>query len=143
MPRLEGVSTDALRRELHRQDRAKPTRRLMVAIAHKEGVSQSELAEWYGLSRKTVHNWLERLEERPIADAIEDDPRPGRPPRLDGADREELREILAESPTEQGYDETEWSPPLVRRLLAERFEAEYTLRSVRRILGDFGTNPGS
>lgn len=136
MARLEHVPTDALRRELDRQDRAKPTRRLMVAIAYKEGVSQTELAEWYGLSRKTVHNWLERLEERPIAEAIRDDPRPGRPPRLDEADLEELRELLAESPTERGYDATEWSAPLVRRLLDERFGVNYTLRSVRRILDD-------
>ncbi|WP_227379502.1 helix-turn-helix domain-containing protein [Haladaptatus halobius] len=31
----------------------------MVAIACKQGVSQTDVAEWYGLSRKTVYNWLQ------------------------------------------------------------------------------------
>jgi len=39
----------------------KQTERLIAAIAYKNGVTQDELAEWYDVHRKTIYNWLKRL----------------------------------------------------------------------------------
>jgi len=35
-------------------DGKKPTQRLLAAIAYKNGVTQTELAEWYDVQRRTI-----------------------------------------------------------------------------------------
>lgn len=47
MDHLDEISVEDLQRALDKVDGKKPTQRLMVAIAYKNGVSQTELAEWY------------------------------------------------------------------------------------------------
>ena len=106
----------------------------MVAIAYKQGVSQTDLAEWYGISRKTIYNWLRRFEEEPVRDAARDKDRPGRPPKLDREKRSELSQLLYESPANAGYDAAEWSIPLVQRLLNEEFDVTYSRASTYRLL---------
>ncbi|KZN23368.1 hypothetical protein A4G99_15250 [Haladaptatus sp. R4] len=134
MAQLEDVSTAALREALQDADDATTTKRIMVAIAYKQGVSQTELADWYGLSRKTVYNWLQRFEEEPIRSAASDKPRSGRPPKLGGEDRDELLRLLRDSPKAAGYDAEEWNIPLVQRLVAEQFDVAYSRTSAYRIL---------
>jgi chromosome segregation and condensation protein ScpB len=44
--RLDGISVEELQDALDSVDGNKPTRRLLAAIAYKNGVTQTELAEW-------------------------------------------------------------------------------------------------
>lgn len=134
MPHLENVSTSELQKALEDVDGVYATKRLMVAIAYKQGVSQTDLAEWYGLSRKTIYNWLRRFEEEPTRDAARDKARPGRPPKLDREERSELSQLLSESPANAGYDAAEWSIPLMQRLLDEEFDVTYSRASTYRLL---------
>ena len=106
----------------------------MVAIAYKQGVSQTDLAEWYGISRKTIYNWLRRFEEETTRDAVRDKARPGRPPKLDREEQRELSQLLCKSPANAGYDAAEWSIPLVQRLLNEEFDVTYSRASTYRLL---------
>jgi chromosome segregation and condensation protein ScpB len=39
----------------------KPTQRVVAAIAYKNGVTQTELAEWHDIGRRTIYSWLKRL----------------------------------------------------------------------------------
>lgn len=82
MERLENVSVDELRRALDQAEESKPTQRLLAAIAYKHGVSQTELAEWHGVQRRTIYSWFRRLEMEPLPEAVTDAPRPGRPRKL-------------------------------------------------------------
>ncbi|MCO8243645.1 MULTISPECIES: helix-turn-helix domain-containing protein [unclassified Haladaptatus] len=98
MAQLEDVSTAALREALQDADDATTTKRIMVAIAYKQGVSQTELADWYGLSRKTIYNWLQRFEEESIRNAASDKPRSGRPPKLGGGRTGRTPSVATELP---------------------------------------------
>lgn len=40
----------------------KPTERLLAAITFKNGVTQTELAELYGVQRWTIYSWFTRLD---------------------------------------------------------------------------------
>lgn len=136
---LEDVSTAELRRALAAVDGKKPTQRVMVGIAYKQGVSPTELADWYGLSRTTVYNWLARLErlaETTPRAALADDDRPGRPPKLTPSQRAELEATLRRTPAHAGYDADEWTPALVRRHVEAEYDVAYTLRHVRSMLDD-------
>jgi len=136
MPTLDSVSVETLRDELRRVDSPKAAQRLMIAIAYKDGVSQTTLARRYGYSRKTVYNWLTRLEREPLSEALVDDPKPGRPSRLDDAERRRLEAHLRMEPAASGYAAAEWTPELVRRHLSEAFDVSYTLRSARTLLDE-------
>jgi len=138
MNESDGVSAAALRDALKDVEDVKATKRLMVAIAYERGVSQTELAEWYGLSRKTVYNWLRRVEGNPLPEAVSDNGRSGRPPKLDSEQRAEVRGILEGSPDIVGYDADEWSIPLVRRLVDDRFGVTYSRTSAHRLLSNNG-----
>ena len=140
MSRLERVPADDLRDALEQVDGSRASRRLIAAIAYQNGVTQTELAEWFDVERKTVYNWLRRLEERPdaLVEAARDDPRPGRPSKLTDEQRAELARVFDDRPSAIGYDALEWSPRLVRRHVREAFGVDYTLATCRRLLAEPG-----
>ena len=135
------MSTDELREHLDEVEQKRPTLRLVVGINYKEGVSQAELAEWYGVSRTTIHNWLnrlERLDTEPFEEVIYDADRPGRPSKLTEDEWEQLLSILEEPPTEAGVDAPQWSPRLVQLFLDDEFDVTYSRRHIRELLHQAG-----
>lgn len=141
MARLEQVSADELREYLDDVTEKRPALRLVVGINYKEGVSQSALADWYAISRTTVHNWLNRLErlaDEPFEDVIYDAERPGRPAQLSPKQWDEIISILTNSPEDVGFDAPHWSPPFVQLLIQEKFDVEYSCRHVRELLNHAG-----
>jgi hypothetical protein len=59
---LDGISVEELQDALDNVDGNKPTQRLLTPIAFKNGVTQTELAEWYDVQRRTTYSWLKRLD---------------------------------------------------------------------------------
>ncbi|WP_254765830.1 helix-turn-helix domain-containing protein [Salinilacihabitans rarus] len=138
MGHLDDVTVPELRRALDRVEGKTPTLRLVAAIAYKNGVTQTELADWFGVDRRTIYNWLDRLDRRPLAAAARDERRPGRPRKLTADQRAELEAALEAPPAEAGYDARAWTPALVRRHLRERFDVAYSRASCRRLLKGVG-----
>jgi transposase len=134
MDHLDEISVAELQRALGEVEGAKPAQRLVAAIAYKNGITQTELAEWFGVQRRTIYNWLKRLDAESLETAVEDAHRPGRPRRLSEEQQDELERTLHASPTEAGYDESEWTPTLVQRFIEERFDVEYSRPSCRRFM---------
>ena len=66
----QSVDTDDLREWLAHVDESETTQFLMVAIAHDQGVSASDLASWYGRSTDEIDDWLDELERRPLPVSI-------------------------------------------------------------------------
>ncbi|ERJ05596.1 hypothetical protein HLRTI_002406 [Halorhabdus tiamatea SARL4B] len=135
--RPENVSVEELREYLTEVDGKTATQRIMVGINHKEGIPQTQLADWYDVSRTTIHNWLkrlERLEEEPLEDVIYDEKRPGRPSKLDDDERDRLEAVLDASPTVVGYDAVMWTPKLLQRYIEDTFDVEYSLSYVRELM---------
>lgn len=138
---LSHVSAEELRAELERVESRTPALRLVVALNHKHGLTQTEIAEQYGIARKTVYNWLTRIASRPLDEAVTDDERPGRPPKLAPDEQQELARQLREPPTAVGYEAEHWTPPLVRTFVSEAFGVEYSVPHVRRLMRDAGLAP--
>lgn len=136
MVKITDVRVEDLQAALERVEEKTPTLRLLTAIAYKHGATQTELARWCGVERKTIYNWLSRFEadpEHPVR-AAKDAPRPGRPSKLSDTQRRQLDRALRQPPAEVGYDAASWSPSLVRRFLRDVFDAEYSLEAARRFL---------
>lgn len=138
MAKLADVDPNALREALADASEAKPAKRLMVALAYLDGESVATLSARYGIPRSTVYYWLDRFEAEPIESAIRDEDRPGRPPKLDGDQREQLRADLRASPADHGFDAEAWTPALVRDYVEGRFGVSYSEGHARRLLDRLG-----
>lgn len=66
MNHLDEITVKELRRALTELEEDEPTQRRTAAIAHKNGVTQPELAEWCSVQRRTCYSRLERLENRAV-----------------------------------------------------------------------------
>jgi transposase len=138
MDHLDEIPIERLQEALDEVSDAKPAQRLTAAIAYKNGITQTELAEWYGVQRRTIYSWLKRLKDGPLDQAVTDAPRSGRPRKLTPDQREAFEAALHEPPTEAGYDEPAWTPALVGRFVREAFGVEYSEPSCRRLMKEAG-----
>jgi len=134
MDKLEDVDVEALQDALDEVESAKAAKRLMVALDYKDGTSVSTLSARYDIPRSTLYYWLDRFENGSIADAIEDEPRPGRPPKLEDHEREALWEALDRNPADLGFDDREWTPTLVKAFIDREFDVDYSEGHVRRLI---------
>lgn len=137
MDKLADVDADELRDALDGVESAKAAKRLMVALAYKHGTPVSDLTDRYGVPRSTLYYWLDRFENHSIPDAIEDEPRPGRPPKLSESGRERLATVLSDPPSAHDYDAEEWTPSVARAFIEEEFGVTYSEGHVRRLLRSF------
>lgn len=138
MGHLHDVTGDDLRQLLDDVEGKTPALRLVAAIAYLNGVPQSELADWLGVERKTIYNWLTRLDRQELAEAVRDEERPGRPRKLTESQFEALEALLERSPTTIGYEAPGWTTALVQTVIRERFGVDYSRASCRRLMREAG-----
>lgn len=120
-------------------DDGKAVKRLLTAIAYKQGQSPADIEETFGISKKNVYEWLDRFEERGLDEALYDESKPGRPAKLSDEQFDELEAVLDKSPEDAGYDGVQaWTPRFVQHWLKTHFDVEYTQRHVRRLMDDAG-----
>lgn len=140
MAALEDVSAADLRDALAETDGSRASTRLIAALAYRHGVTQTELAGWFDVERKTVYNWLRDLDERPddLAEAARDDPRPGRPRKLTAEQRSALASVLEGPPAAAGFDAETWDASLLQRHVREAYDVDYSRPTCRRQLAELG-----
>ncbi len=141
MAHLERVTADDLRSVLAAVEGKQATQRVMVGLTYKEGISQAKLAEMYGVTEKTIYNWLcrlDRLADEPFEAVVYDDDRPGRPAKLSNDEREQFEQTLHHSPTAVGYDAPVWTAALAQEYIESTFGVDYCLRRVRALMSEAG-----
>ncbi|WP_139043036.1 IS630 family transposase [Halorubrum tropicale] len=139
MDHLNEISVEELQEALDNVDGNKPTQRLLAAIAYKNGVTQTELAEWYDTERKTIYNWLNRLDtDEPLEQAVTDAHRSGRRRKISEKQQKEFEQTVHESPEEIGVDAPAWTPALAQEYLEETYGVDYSIPSCRRLLKEAG-----
>lgn len=141
MDRLTETTVADLKQELDSVEGKKPTLRLVAAIAYKNGVPQSELAEWLDVGRRTIYNWFTSIEDEPLETAIHDERRPGRPRKLSTEQRDELHSVLQERPIEADVLAPWWTTELVQDFIRDRYGVEYSVSSCRRLMKAAGLEP--
>lgn len=137
MDKLSAVAVGDLQAALDQVSTGKAAKRLIIALAYKDGVSVETLSERYAIPRSTVYYWLGRFEEMPIDEAIKDEDRPGRPPALTRDERERLQTDLGESPQTFGFETDSWSAKLLQKHIVEKYGVEYSEGHIRRLLCSF------
>lgn len=139
--KIPDLTKGRVREQLADETDPKAIKRLTAVREYLEGLSPAEIEDKYGWDRQTMYNWLNRFEERGFEAALYDDPRPGRPPKLDDEQFERFADALQEPPTEGGYDEPVWSSHLAQQYLLEEFTVAHSQRHVRRLMHKAGVSP--
>ena len=139
MDHLSGITVEELQDALDNVDGKKPTQRLLAAIAYKNGVTQTELAEWYDVQRRTIYSWLKRLDtDESLEQAVSDAKRTGRKRKLSESQQEKFEETVHDPPEEVGVDAPAWTPALVQEFLDETYGVKYSIPSCRRLSKEAG-----
>ena len=138
MDRLADVTMEELQELREKTEGEIPRERVLAAIGRKQGDQIDTLAERHGVVERTILYWLDRFEEEPIEQAPYDDPRSGRPSKLDDDEREQLFEDLQNPPTELGYELQAWSPKLLLTHVRDEYDVEYSKGHARKLLGKAG-----
>jgi len=113
------------------------SRRLMAAQDLQRGLSQSQIARKFGVSRTTASRWYRALSGKGI-EALRKRRAPGRPSRLSGDQFAEVARIYQEGPRAAGFDSDRWTTTRFAQAIQQRFGVRYDPDHVGRIMHRLG-----
>jgi len=111
-------------------------RRAAVAM-WKQGLKPAAVARALEVSRASVSRWCKAL-RRGGAKALSAKPVPGRPPKLDAAQRRRVARLLVQGPIRHGYDTQLWTLDRVSEVIERDVGVSYHPGHVWRILLSLG-----
>ncbi len=113
------------------------SRRLLAAQDLSTGLSQSQVARKYGVSRTTASRWCRALHGRG-PEALRKRRAPGRPCRLKGEQLPGVVELYQAGPASAGFDKGRWTTELFAEAIFQRFAIRYDPDHVGRIMHKLG-----
>lgn len=113
-------------------------RRTLAVLEVSRGKRVTQVAESLGVTRQTVHNWIDRYRAAYDAAALLDGERRGRPRLWRDDHAAVLRWLLERSPDPLGYFAVNWTAPLLQDQLAHLLGLSVSEDTLRRRLQELG-----
>jgi transposase len=113
------------------------SRRLMAAQDLQTGLSQSQVARKFGVSRTTASRWNRALSGKGV-EALRKRRAPGRPSRLTADQLGGVAEIYQAGPRAAGFDSDRWTTLRFADAIFARFGIRYDPDHVGRIMHRLG-----
>lgn len=123
------VAADELERLIRKELDPRVKERLIFVRILYGGESVADASAMVGRTRITGYNWLHRWNQGGV-EGLKPNFGGGRPSKLSGEEREELKRVLREGGP--------WRTREIKLLVEERFGVRYSLRHLRRILKAMG-----
>jgi len=132
---LSSISLRRLQIMYDKETHAKAKLRLLSAIHRKKGKSIDEIAYLLSKSRRTIHGWLTRFQERGIVgkDSIKQS---GRPATITLLQRKKLIKDLERGPPHNPSGL--WTTKEIKKLLKQKYHVEFVNQHVWRMLVSLG-----
>jgi transposase len=108
-------------------------RRLLAAQDLQEGLSQSQVARKFGVSRTTASRWHRALAGKGV-EALKKRRAPGRPSRLTKDQLQGLVELYQAGPRSAGFETDRWTTVRFAEAISMRFGIRYDPDHVGRIM---------
>jgi transposase len=102
------------------------------------GLPVAEVARSLGVSRQSVHNWIDHFVGAQDPTTLADAPRPGRPSVWQEPSRSLLHWLMQTPPEELGYWASNWTVPLLQEHLEQSAGQRLSEDSIRRELARLG-----
>jgi transposase len=113
------------------------SRRLLAAQDLQRGLTQSQVARKFGVSRTTASRWCRALSGRGV-EALRKRRAPGRPSRLTAEQLAGVTEIYQAGPRAAGFDSDRWTTLRLAAAIDARFGVHYDPDHVGRIMHRLG-----
>ena len=113
------------------------SRRLLAAEDLQRGLSQSQVARKFGVSRTTASRWHRALAGNGV-EALRKRRAPGRPSRLNTEQLRVAAEIYKAGPRTSGFDTDRWTTARFADAIQARFAVRYDPDHVGRIMHRLG-----
>jgi transposase len=113
------------------------SRRLLAAQDLQRGLTQSQVARKFGVSRTTASRWHRALEGRGV-EALRKRRAPGRPSRLTPEQLSIVAEIYKAGPRAASFDTDRWTTVRFADAIRVRFGVQYDPDHVGRIMHRLG-----
>jgi transposase len=104
------------------------------------GLAPVDVARKLGVDRRSVRRWKAGYRKRGKR-ALKARPIPGRPIKLDVANRRSLRSLLLRGAHKAGYSTDLWTCPRVGRVIERKFGVRYHVDHIGRLLRGLGFSP--
>ena len=114
------------------------SRRLMAAQELQSGLSQSQVARKFGVSRTTASRWHRALNGDNGVEALRKRRAPGRPSRLSADQLHGVSDIYQAGPRVAGFDSDRWTTMRFAEAIYMRFNVRYDPDHVGRIMHRLG-----
>jgi transposase len=112
-------------------------RRLLAADDLQQGLSQSEVARKFGVSRTTASRWNRVLSGNGV-EALRKRRAPGRPSRLNADQLKQVAELYRLGPRMSGFSTDTWTTARFAEAIQARFQIRYDPDHVGRIMHRLG-----
>ena len=118
-------------------------RRLAAADDLDHGMTQSDVAEKYGVTEAAVSTWATTLETegREGLKSTNNDGNQGPDPKLSREDKQRLAELLKQGAQAHGWATDLWTRKRVAELIETKFGVDYHPRHCSTILHEIGFRP--
>ena len=133
----DDYDSDGLRKLAGRSKDARQARRLLSLAAVYEGKSREEAADCGGMDRQSLRDWVHAFNAHG-PDGLINRVAPGRPPKLNEAQREELGAIVAKGPDLAKDGIVRWRLSDLKGVIKERFAVDLDEVSVGRLIKKLG-----
>jgi transposase len=127
------LSVAELRRRARFSDDADQARRILAIALVLEGASRQMAASAAGAQRQTLRDWVIRYNAEGL-DGLQDRHKPGRRPRLNEAQLQDLDQVVEQGPEIERDKLVRWRCCDLKNLIKTRFAVDLSERSIGRLL---------
>jgi transposase len=136
--KIEKYSSSELKSLLRKDEKFQQGVRLYACYQVSLGKKPKELEDIYETSFKSICNWVNKLNQGGV-DALLDKEKPGRTPKLNIQQKDEIKSIvLKQSPEEFDYNSSTWTGLLLIDLIQKRYGIVYKKAQIYNILKNLG-----
>jgi transposase len=135
----EGIR-DKIQSYFNGNEEAKFIHRLhgILLFSEKEDESCDSIGALFGNSPRTISNWIKRINETGDIESLRCKAKSGRPPRLLEAQKQELKEVLQESPEKHGISINIWDGKSLSAYIDMRYGIVMKTRTCQRLFHQLG-----
>lgn len=135
---MDGRDRRRLSKALRTIQETRRYRRVVAVLSVARGRSVREVAQWLGMSLRTIHRWVDRYRRKHRVEDLLDAKRSGRPPTAVAIGNARIVREFKKDPMALGYQATTWTVPLLAEHLSRCYHCPISRRTLRRRMKALG-----
>lgn len=100
--------------------------------------SCDSIGAMFGNSPRTISNWIKKINETGDLDSLRSKPKPGRPARLSGKQKEELKLAIINPPEQSGVNANIWDGKTLSHYIKIKYDIELKVRACQNLFHELG-----